>query len=399
MTARLRVAVCADFREEGWPSMDRVADKLLAQLSRDHADTIDAAAICPPFTRRASRLSAGRVATNIDRAWNRLLDYPRHVGTLRDQYDVFHIIDHSYAQLVHRLPATPTIVTCHDLDTFRSILQSEAEPRSWWFKSMTGHILLGLKQAACVTCDTSAVRDELVALDVVPAERIVVAPIGVGEQFSPNADPVADWEIARLIAGPPDAVRILHVGSTVPRKRIDTLLHAVAELGRQIPQIHLLRVGGPFTVEQEQLARELELEHHISVLPPLDDRLLAAAYRCAALVVIPSEREGFGLPIVEAMACGTAVVASDLASLREVGGAVTQFCTTGDPESYAREAIALLRARAENPSEWATRRARGIAWARQFTWRQFADRLADIYVRVARPTRSISSRTSEPCPV
>ena len=55
--------------------------------------------------------------------WNRLIDYPRHVSGLRDQYDVFHVVDHSYSQLLHRLPPERTVVTCHDLDTFRSVLQ------------------------------------------------------------------------------------------------------------------------------------------------------------------------------------------------------------------------------------------------------------------------------------
>ena len=399
MTRRVRVAVCADFREEGWHSMDRVAEKLLAHLSRTHADTIEATAICPTFVRRASRLSSGRMAANIDRGWNRLLDYPKHVGTLSDQYDVFHIVDHSYAQLVHRLPADRTIVTCHDLDTFRSVLQPGEEARSWWFKGMTGYILAGLKQAGRVTCDTGAVRDELVAREIVPAARIAVVPVGVGEQFSPGLDRVADVEVGRWIAGPPDAVEVLHVGSTVARKRIDILLRAVAELRRQVPQVHLVQAGEPFTDEQDQLARELDLNGHVSVLTSLDDRLLAAVYRRAALVVVPSEREGFGLPIVEAMACGTAVVASDLPALGEVGGGVAEYFAVGDPASCAREMLALLRERSENPSRWSARRDRGIAHARQFTWTQFADRLAAIYSEVARSTRSVRSAKSEACPV
>ena len=122
MRVPVRVAVCPDFREERWPSMDRVADELLAALGRDHAGTILATPVAPPFSRRATRVATVRLAANIDRGLNRLFDYPAYVGRARDDFDVFHVVDHSYAQLVHRLPAEHTIVTCHDLETFRSIL-------------------------------------------------------------------------------------------------------------------------------------------------------------------------------------------------------------------------------------------------------------------------------------
>ena len=388
MTARVRVGVCADFREEGWPSMDRVADSLIACLARDHGGSVDAALVCPPFARRASRLSTGRAALNVDRGWNRLWDYPRHAGRIAGQYDVFHVVDHSYSQLVLRLPASRTVVTCHDLDTFRSILDPQAEPRSVLFRAMTRHILAGLQRAACVTCDTTAVRDELVGRGLVPASRVVVAPIGVADEFSSAPDVDADREAARLMAAPgvhdaSGAIEVLHVGSTVGRKRIDTLLMAIAETRRAFPQVHLVRVGGPFTLEQERLLRDLDLVQHVTVLPSLNDRWLAAVYRRAAMVVLPSEREGFGLPVIEAMASGTPVIASDLAVLREVGGGIAAHCATGDAGAWAREMTALLRERSDAPEQWADRRHRGIVWARRFTWAAFADRMARVYADLA----------------
>jgi glycosyltransferase involved in cell wall biosynthesis len=248
---------------------------------------------------------------------------------------------------------------------------------------MTRHILDGMGRAACVTCDTAAVRDEILARGLVPAERIVVVPIGVDPVFSVDADPEADREAARLIAAPPDAVEVLHVGSTVTRKRIDTVLRSIAAVRREMPRVRLVRVGGPFTAEQERLLRDLDLPRHVSVLPPLDDRLLAAVYRRAAVVVLPSDREGFGLPIIEAMACGTSVVASDLAVLREVGGGVAGHCAPGDTGAWAQAVIALVRERSEAPERCAARRDRSAAWARRFTWGQFANRMADIYSDLA----------------
>jgi glycosyltransferase involved in cell wall biosynthesis len=397
MMPAVRVGVCADFREEDWPSMDRVADALLDHLSRDHARTLAADRICPPFKARASRVSSGPAAMNLDRGCNRLWDYPRHVRRLAADYDVFHVVDHSYSQLVHSLPASRTVVTCHDLDTFRSILQPENDPRSALFRAMTRHILAGLRRAACVTCDTAAVRDELLACGLVPADRIVVAPIGVDPVFSADADPEADREAGRLIAAPPGAVEVLHVGSTVTRKRIDTVLRSIADVRREMPCVRLVRVGGPFTAEQERLLRDLDLPRHVSVLPPLDDRLLAAVYRRAAVVVLPSEREGFGLPIIEAMACGTAVVASDLPVLREVGGGVALHCGPGDSGAWARAVIALVRERFEAPDLWAARRDRSTAWASRFTWAQFANRMADIYSNLAGAAGAVPARERATC--
>jgi glycosyltransferase involved in cell wall biosynthesis len=398
MITRVRVAVCADFREEGWPSMDRVADRLLTCLSRDHAGIVDATPVCPPFRRRATRWWAGHASSNVDRALNRLVDYPRHVHTLASAYDVFHVIDHSYAQLVHRLPPARTVVTCHDLDTFRSVLQPRRDPRSLLFKAMTRHILEGLRRAALVTCDTAAVRDEFVARGLAPATRVVVVPVGVGEEFRPDPDPDADSDAARLIGAPAGAIEILHVGSSTPRKRVDAVLRCLADVGRQVAAAHLVRVGGPFTPGQESLALELGVRDRVSVLPTLDDRTLAAVYRRAAIVVLPSEREGFGLPVIEALACGTPVVASDLPVLREVGGTAPEYRPVGDRAAWAEAVLGLIRERLQHPDALAARRARGVAWTRRFTWTRFADELAAIYVEVARATRSARSPRSEACP-
>ena len=118
-----RVALIADFIEESWPSMDLVANMLFDRLTSEHGSTFAVELIRPPMRRRASRLPGtrgSRAAFTVDRFTNRLWDYPREMRSLAARFDLFHIVDHSYSQLVHRLPASCTLVTCHDLDTFRS---------------------------------------------------------------------------------------------------------------------------------------------------------------------------------------------------------------------------------------------------------------------------------------
>jgi glycosyltransferase involved in cell wall biosynthesis len=397
----LRVALCADFPEEQWPSMDRVANELTVHLRQNHSGEVELTPVGPPFVRRATRIVRSRPAFTIDRALNRWWDYPRHVESIASGYDVFHIVDHSYAQLVHHLPSHRTVVTCHDLDTFRSVLRPDQERRSAPFRKATRRILTGLQQAAWITCDSAAVRDELLGFGLVSPERVSVVPVGVGEKFSPAADETADRAAARQIASRAGAIELLHVGSTIARKRIDTLLAICAALVPHVPNLHLVRVGGPFTVRQQRMIEELGLADRVSVAGFLDERTLAAIYRRAALVLQPSEREGFGLPLLEAMACGTPVVASDLPVLREVGGAAVEYCPVADTDAWVRVVSALVDERRRDPVRWSARQAAGRARARCFSWSQFADRLTDIYQTIATlnsevSTLSVAGRNLQP---
>jgi glycosyltransferase involved in cell wall biosynthesis len=379
----LKVAVCADFREEQWPSMDRVAERLTEALRQGGTPSIAPTLLRPRFRARALRLSQGRTAHNIDRGLNRLFDYPRQLRSVREQFDLFHVVDHSYAQLAHQIPPGRAVVTCHDLDTFRSLFAPDEETRSPIFKAMMQHVLAGLRRAACVTCDTAAIRDELVARNLVSSTRTVVAPIGVDGIFNRRPDGASDREAAQLVGAPPGAIELLHVGSTIPRKRIELLLGAFAQICRQAPAVRLVRVGGPFSAGQARMVRELGLEAHISVLPPIHDAVLAAVYRRAAVLLLPSAREGFGLPVVEAMACGTPVIASDLPVLREVGGPEAIYCASPEPAGWAATVVSALSDRQRRGDAWAERQARGMCWAGRFTWKAFAERVTDVYGDVA----------------
>ena len=135
-----------------------------------------------------------------------------------------------------------------------------------------------------------------------------------------HADPSADAQADALLGPREGFVDLLHVGSTVPRKRLDMVLRISAAVRSRIAGVRLVRVGGPLTPEQREEAARLGMSDRLVELPFLDRDVLAAVYRRAALVLIPSDREGFGLPAVEATACGTPVIASDIPAIVEVGG-------------------------------------------------------------------------------
>ncbi len=390
MSARvIRVALLCDYPEEGWPSMDLVAEMILDHLGREHTDSIAAARICPPFRTRLGAwpvLGRRAAARNVDRLLNRFGDYPRALRRIarRGEFDLYHLADHSYSQLLHALPPGRTIVTCHDLDTFACLLEPGRNPRPAWFRAMTRRILSGFRQAAAIACVSEATRNDLLAYQLVPADRIHVVPNGISFEFSPDPDPVSDAEAARHLGpidprpdAPPD---LLHVGTTIPRKRIDILLDVFASVHRALPHgARLIKAGGALSADQAAQAQRLGIAGAIVSLPPLSRPVLASVYRRAALVLQPSESEGFGLPVAEALACGTAILASDLPVLREVAESAADYQPVGDVPSWTSAILSLLDERQRSPDAWLSRRSDRLARARHFSWSAHADHLVSLY--------------------
>jgi glycosyltransferase involved in cell wall biosynthesis len=340
--------------------MDLVGEMHSAQLT---TRGIPHQAFAPPIHRRTPSFA-------LDRLWFRFGDYPSLVRGLK--FDLFHIVDHSYSQLLHSLPPERTVVTCHDLDTFRSILQPDRHPRGGAFRWMTRRILDGFRKAAHVACDSIATYDEIRQFDLLPPARLSVVPLGVHPSCSPLPDEAADREAERLLggfAGP----ALMHVGSTLPRKRIDLVLRTFAAARKRFPELRLIRAGGPLNQAQAELARELEIDGLIFELPFIGRPVLAAIYRKATLVLQPSDAEGFGLPVAEAMACGTPVMASDLAVLREVGGNAAIYCAPGDLRAWLEQVIHVL----DSPME----RLKNISLrqAADFSWVKYTNRMLDVY--------------------
>ena len=380
---RARLAIVSDYLEEGWPSMDLVADMLTQELAARPVG-LAVSLLRPRFVRRLTRVGGAGGSKNLfnaDRILNRFVDYPRLLRARRNKFDLFHIIDHSYSHLAAAAGPERCVVTCHDLDTFRCIVEPHPEVRSVPYKAMTRRILRGLQSAAVVTCDSAATRDEVLQYRIASPDRLSVNPNGVANLFNPRPDTCADREADRLL-GPleRDRIEILHVGSTVPRKRIDLLLRLFASLRRELPSPRLIRVGGGFTRLQRELINQLGLPSgSVIVLPFLVPEILAAVYRRAALALAPSESEGFGLPALEALACGTPVVLSDIPALREAGGPAATFCPVADIDRWTETILGLLEERRSQPHIWAERAAVGALWASRFTWKDYAARAVQLY--------------------
>jgi glycosyltransferase involved in cell wall biosynthesis len=368
----LRVAIVADLLEEGWPRMDLVAEMLMAHVAS--GGYLTPALLRPRFATTSG--NDGVPPPTIQRIAYRFWSYPRW---LRQQpaADVYHIVDHSYAHLALALPAGRTVVTCHDIDTFRGFF-TPGPIDTGLPRFLVKRLAAGLRRAAFVVCPSHVTANELTAAGLADGSRLVVVPNGV-ETLVPSA--TAERESSALLTSPGPTIDLLHVGSAAPRKRLDLLLHTFARVAAQVPGARLVRVGGPFTPEQESLAGALGIRHRILVLPFLERETLLALYGKTALLLMTSDREGFGLPVVEALSAGLPVVARDLPVLREVGGPAVTYLADDDPDTWSAAVLQLLERQGDEG--WRGRRAAGRLWVSRFAWSRYAATMALIYAAVA----------------
>jgi glycosyltransferase involved in cell wall biosynthesis len=377
---QLRLAVICDYLEENWPSMDLCAQMLIKHLQAEQTKSLQTVSISPPFQQRFQqipRFGKKQAAFNGDRLINRFWDYPHYLSKQVNNFDLFHVSDHTYAQLVHVLPPERTGVFCHDLDAFRSLFAPEQEPRPGWYKAMSERILRGLQKAAVVFYSTEEVRKQIEHYGLVNPSNLVQAPYGISSEFSvtPTGTIFVDEPILKEMVKAPF---ILHVGSCIPRKRIDVLLEVFACLRIKQQNLRLVKVSGDWTDTQQEQINRLGIGNSIIHLKKLERTTIAALYRQASVVLLTSEAEGFGLPVIEALACGAIIVVSDIPVLREVGGAGAVYCPVEDISTWVNTVEELL----ENPNSAPSLDIR-LTQAQKYSWSAHTQIIAQTYLQLA----------------
>jgi glycosyltransferase involved in cell wall biosynthesis len=258
------------------------------------------------------------------------------------------------AELVHAtgllIPRTaaPLVVTIHDVAAVR---HPELHPARH-VEQQRAQLEL-LDRAAVIVAVSETTAGDLTHLGVAP-ERVVVAPLGV----TPLPDPDSS-SLARL----PEPGYLLTVGETSPRKGYPLLLEA---LSRVDGDVRLVIAGPPSGDEQRvrSLIAELGIDSRVHRVGPVTDAALAGLYRGATALCFPSVAEGFGLPVLEAMAAGVPVLARDIPAARELGGEAALLIPGDDPRAWANALERIL-------SEAALRRSladAGLRRAAHFTW-------------------------------
>lgn len=237
------------------------------------------------------------------------------------------------------------------------------------------------RKADLVIVPSLAVKDDVERRLGLPADRVVVTPEGCEPRFRPAAARTVA-EVAARYRLPPRY--LLAVGVQDPRKNLTALLQAFARLRRHGDidagvQLVLAGTQGRLAAPFARTVRTLGLESAVVLPGFVDDDDLPAVYSGAAVFVFPSLYEGFGLPVLEAMACGAPVVTSDAASMTEVAGGAAMLV---DPRDVAGLAAAVAQVLHDERLRERLRAA-GLARARQFSWKTAARQTLDAYASLA----------------
>ncbi|WP_322494953.1 glycosyltransferase family 1 protein [Chloroflexus sp.] len=274
-----------------------------------------------------------------------------------------------------RFPLTarvPVVVTIYDIIP---ILYPELFPRHGAIVLST-YFRLMRRFARMVIVTSEATKRDVQQHLRIPAERIAVAPLGVNPVFQPQSQTTITSVRERLGIKWP---YILFVGNIEPRKNIVRLIEAFSIIRQHGWPHHLIVVGkgGPLSGPIYHASAALGLTDFVHFTSHYDDHdsAFAALYAGADVFVYPSLYEGFGLPVIEAMACGCPVITSDVASLPEVGGAAAVYINPYDVASIATAIEQVLAA----PDFADTLRHSGIRHAQQFTWERCVALTAQAY--------------------
>lgn len=257
-------------------------------------------------------------------------------------------------------PAFPACLFVHDLFYW-------THPRSP-LERLQGHLLYrGIARYEAVLVNSEYTRSQVLTHTRTPPERVTVVPLGYDEKtFRPGA---SRRDALRASVGlPADARIVFHLSSGEPRKNLPRLVRAFARVAREYPDVYLVKGGGMLHPggrnDVTALAASLGVGDRVRILPPLDEAALADWYRACDLFALPSLAEGFGLPVLEAQACGTRVLTSSDTALGEIAG---PLCDTVDPRGD--EAVyAGLRDALNKPMPSGNLLTANEGWVKRFSW-------------------------------
>ena len=284
---------------------------------------------------------------------------------------LFHATEH----LLLPLRSVPTVLTVHDL-IFRQ-LPTHHKPLNRWYLNLS--MPLYCRQATHIIAVSECTRRDLIAAYDLPPQKITTVYEAAAPRFtSQSPETVA---AARARYGLPDRY-LLFVGTIEPRKNLTRLLAAFEAIRAEGLSDGLVIVGKRGWLYDDFFARLEQSPARDAVVSPgyVPDEDLPAVYAGAQALVFPSLYEGFGLPVLEAMACGTPVVTSNVSSIPEVGGDAALYFDPVDVDAM----IDVIRRLLRDPELQNCVRARGLARAAGFSWEMSAANTEVVYDAVLR---------------
>ncbi len=262
--------------------------------------------------------------------------------------------------------ARKKILTVHDL-SFKRVPETALPNLKWYLE---GAVPRAVKRADLILADSDATREDLIQLFGAAPDRVETLYSGYDSMFAPVKD-AAEFKRVRDTYSLPKPF-ILHVGTIEPRKNLSRLIQAFSQLPQR-RDLELVIAGGRGWMYDEIYAapEKFGVSASVRFIGFVPDSDLPALYSVAEMVAYPSLYEGFGLPVLEAMACGAAVVTSNNSSIPEVAGDVALMVDARDVE-----AIAWAMSRFLDDHQWRdAMRQKGLAQAKKFSWDKSAQQL------------------------
>lgn len=314
-----------------------------------------------PMRRPVLRPLAALVDRALLRPWSMAFRASMHrqLDQVLDGVDVFHSSD----VLLRRQPGALNVVTMYDLTVllfpeYHTAENRELQLRKYRFAQEDADLVIAISEATK--------RDVVNHLSI-PPERVQVVYGGVDPSFHRCTSPQAVERALAPVGLVPDSY-ILHVGTIEPRKNLVRLVEAYDQMRKMVaaPVPKLVLAGAAGWLHQDVFERieMLDLQKEVRFLGRVPRELLPALYNGAILFVYPSHYEGFGLPVLEAMACGVPVIASNVSSLPEIMGEAGLLIEPNETQ----ELVAALARLVNDSEERQVLGAAGLARAELFSW-------------------------------
>ena len=301
----------------------------------------------------------------------RYLSYPNQANKTRG--DINHIMDHGYAHLMARLDPATTVLTVHDIIPIlagRGLIRGVTSQKRAHLAEWTARFY---KKAARIIAISENTKRDLVQHCGCDERRIRVIYYGINTQHSPR--PGLTQESSREDLDLPRNKYLVLITGREFYKNQSTSLKVMELLQKQYGEnISLVRLGGESTTWRN-LVKHSPFRRQVIQIDYLATEIMPELYNAVDCVLFPSWYEGFGLPPVEAMACGTPVVTSNVASLPEACGNAGVMAAPDDVKELANGTTRLLN----DPEFRQSQIARGLAHAKQFDWEKNASQTLGVY--------------------
>jgi glycosyltransferase involved in cell wall biosynthesis len=296
-------------------------------------------------------------------------------------YDLLHLTNQTLGFI--SLKDHPTVITVHDIIEL-------TDPQSVPGGLLAKYLYRGINRANHIITVSKYTAQQLINIYQISADKISVIPNGVDPKYHPIPNfkmSIAYWQLHQEMKIPVSAKIVLYVGSDHPRKNVSGAIQAFAQALRIDTELIFIKVGSPGLATGRQNLLDtidnLGIKQNVRIINNITEDKLIEIYNLATVFIYPSRQEGFGLPPLQAMACGTPVITSNAASLPEVMGDAAITHHPDDVDGMGKSIISVL----EDSVLASQLTVAGVDRAKRFNWINSANQVANVYRQVIKTAK------------